>query len=183
MDDTRSALQFALELQDKMIEIQGDLQRLIRALADENSHESSLITAHEVEKTVILSNNSSLSLVDLDHGDYRFTKPRRVHLPDGSSKQVKAWKEVVVEIVGWMIGEGYIIDDVPVTKRRKYPLVSKVKDKLSKNHGNPESYIAEYESWWIDTWGNVNRKARNLIAICRSVDVDPSDFVVVLRQG
>lgn len=180
--DTKASLELALDLQEKVIEIQSDLQRLIRALADEGSSVIPEISGEVKDVSKQEKADKDLNLLDLDYGDFRFTKPSRVFLPDGSTNYVKTWKDAVVMIIGWMIEEGLVTKDEPSSTRRKYPIVSSNRMNLSQSHGNPESYIAKYENWWIDTWGNVNTKARNLIAICGSVGIDPSSFRVSLRQ-
>lgn len=176
---TKTALRLALELQQTMIELQGGLQNLIRLLAEEEPggvpdqpKDPSGGEAHE-----------GLTLVELDRGDFRYTKPAKVIFPDASIGLVRAWKEVVTKTIGWMIDKEIIREETPLTGKRKHPIVSKDRSNLSQTHGNPDTYIVKHGAWWIDTWGNVNRKARNLIAICESAETEPSAFRVVLRSG
>jgi hypothetical protein len=97
--------------------------------------------------------------------------------PDGNSKKVKNWKNVVVEILRWHIQNGFITGDTPPPgDRRKYPVVSRDKDALPPRQ---PSDIEQVDGWWVDTYGAVSKsKQRNLIDVCRSVGTDPGDFAV-----
>ena len=171
----------ALEIQEMVFELQREVQMLVRMLAVGNSVQVS--TAKSDPDLIQQGSNKKpgLTLFDIENGDYRYTKPSVVFLPDGSQEAVRSWKDVVLSIVGWMITSGRIKTAVPSGGRRRHPIVSQRASDLSQTHGNPASYLAQANGWWVDTWGNVNTKARNLIAICKDTDTDPSNFRVVIR--
>ena len=179
---SRTALSLALELQENCFELQRKLQQLVRQLAQNE--------AGYIQSDAIVPKDSSeglkpelgLTLLDLERGDFRYTKPSMVYYPDGSKAFVRTWKDVVIKFVHWGIERDLIEDDAPMMGRRSYPLVSRDRSKLSQTHGNPDNYLAQIDGWWFDTWGNVNTKARNLIALSKAMGTDPSEFRVELRS-
>jgi hypothetical protein len=173
-----TVLQLAMEAQESLIKAQADLQRLIKAMA-----KSGIDEGVPVRSSSMGSEGDGLTLIDLRKGDFRYTKPSILRLPHAPPMVVKTWKEVVEEIVGWLVDHGHVIKDSPLGGRRQVPVVSRDRMRLSQSHGNPDSYISRHDDWWIDTWGNVNTKARNLMAICESVGVDPAEFHVKLRTN
>ncbi len=178
----QAALALALELQENCFELQRKLQQLVRLLAEGEAGRGQLGSTAPGGSANSLEPNPGLTLFELEHGDFRYTKPATIYYPDGSHEFVRTWKDVVLKVVGWGLKKDLIRDDAPTEGRRRHPLVSRSKMNLSHTHGNPENDLAQIDGWWVDTWGNVNTKARNLIAVCRSTGTDPSKFRVVLRH-
>lgn len=172
----------ALEVQEDCFALQQRIQQLVRRLAESDLHTRPGDSTNLSDARQRLTPELGLTLFDLERGDFRYTKPAALYYPDGTQKAVRTWKEVVIAVVDWGLERGLIKDDAPMEGKRTYPLVSRSRSKLSQTHGNPDNYLSVVEGWWVDTWGNVNTKARNLIAICKDMGTDPSEFRVRLRS-
>ena len=107
------------------------------------------------------------------------TKPMTWHGPDGAKRDVSSWAEVIAATAEWLVSNGRVNGDMPPTGgMRKYPLISTNRNSLS--HSAQAKQVGE---WWVETWGNVNTKGRNLRRLLRSVGVNPAEFAVTLSSS
>ena len=179
----RKALTQAFEVQHRLNELQQKVQDLIKILTLEGDiqtdGEGSLAGQPPNGRG---ATEGELTLYELTKPEYKGRQRESLRCKNDPPVRVKDWKEVVVKIVMWHIQKGYITEDSPASWGSKYPIISRKREALSQTRGgDPKNYIVEKDGWYIDTWGNVNTRASNLIAICKDVGTDPNDFRVTLR--
>lgn len=112
-----------------------------------------------------------------DH-NLKGTKPLIWHAPKGAERDVSSWAEVFVATAEWLIDADRVNSDLPqIDGMRKHPLISTNRDLLS--HPGQAKQAGE---WWVETWGNVNTKGRNLRRLLRAAGADPAEFTVTLSN-
>jgi len=105
------------------------------------------------------------------------TKPQRWVDPRGDAKKVEHWADVVVCTAEWLVENGMVTDDQPpIMGLRRHPLLSRSREKLV----HPDVARQVCDDWWVETWGNVNTKARNLRRLLGSVGENSRDFKVII---
>ena len=125
----------------------------------------------DLHRTVTIDN------MVLDH-NLKGTKPLMWHGPEGAERDVSSWAEVILATAEWLIDAHRVNGDLPsVDGMRKHPLISTNRSMLS--HPTQAKQVGQ---WWVETWGNVNTKGRNLRRLLRSAGVDPVGFTVTLSN-
>jgi hypothetical protein len=105
----------------------------------------------------------------------RGSKPTFLYGPDGESEKLVHWSDVLTGVANWLVQNGHVTEDLPpITGYRRHPLISKDRAKLA----HPDVGREVHDGWWIETWGNVNTKGRNLRRLLLAADVDPTQFRV-----
>ena len=164
-----------LDLQDQLVRLQGTVQALSREL-----HVRPLQTSSS-DPAALRSDSSGpepRSLYEMLGSDFRFTRVVELHLGDTPAQPVRFWKEVVVEVAKWVLGEHAFSPDV------SNPVVARDRSTFPEHTPNPDSYLVEVGDLVVDTWGNVNTKVSNLIALCNAAGVDPQKVrVTVMRKA
>ena len=104
-------------------------------------------------------------------------KPRRWVGPKGETKEIEHWAEFVACAAEWLITTGLVAtDQPPIAGYRKHPLLSQSRQKL----GHPDPARRVGDGWWVETWGNINTKARNLRRLVLAVGFDPRGFRAIV---
>ncbi len=139
--------------------------------ADEQSE--ALVRAHEDDGTGRICSIDELVLDQTLRG----SKPTFLYGPDGKSEKLVHWSDLLSGVANWPSQNGHVTEDLPPTSGyRTHPLISKDRAKLS----HPDVAREVHNGWWVETWGNVNTKGRNLRRLLLAADVDPSQFRVAV---
>lgn len=183
--DTTEVLTSLFDVQRRLKEALAEVDGLVQSLAIGSSDGSTPARSNavKVESEGITRSSDAIKLHDLLDGAYSRKEPSQLRFPDGSTAEVKTWKDVMVKSVTWLITKGGLQEDAPPpTGRRRWCVVARSQEALSLSHRTPPTFISLKGGWWLDTWGQVNVKATRLIAICHSVGLDPSGFGVTLKE-
>ena len=133
--------------------------------------------ASSEDSQVDLHRKVTIDEMVLDH-NLKGTKPLIWHGPAGTERDVSSWAEVIVTTAEWLIDTDRVNGDLPsIDGMRKHPLISTDRRMLS--HPTQAKQVGQ---WWVETWGNVNTKGRNLRRLLRSAGVDPVGFTVTLSD-
>ena len=165
-----------LDLQDNLLRLQAGLQTLSRELYSEINPGS--VSNSPKLPTSVSASPTPLSLAELHQGDYRFTKPVYLIIGESPPEPIRFWKEIVVRLALWILKERELVGNI------ENSIIAKSKSAFPDHGGDPNSYLVQWENYWIDTWGNVNVKVTNLMTLCNAHGVDPTTIKLgVLRRN
>lgn len=101
--------------------------------------------------------------------------PCEVQFPDNSRHTITYWKDVVIEVVRWLLENDHLYPSLCPIKRKGRHLVA-----TSPFHASGTSFESPYQmdSLYIETHGVVSLKLRNINTIIEHVRQDPTQFKV-----
>lgn len=99
--------------------------------------------------------------------------PSEIWFPDNSHHTITYWKDVMVEVVRWLIENDHLYPSLCPIKRRRSYLVA-----TSPFHASGARFESPYQmdSLYIETHGVVGLKLRNIKTIIEHVHQDPAQF-------
>ena len=115
------------------------------------------------------------SLADLTPVQY--SKPEELRVPSGETVGVKSWKDLMTEIVKWLVTHDLLQDSRPVKAGGKYILAR------SPEHPNGKPFTAagRAEPWYVETSYGVGPLVKHTRTIIQTAGQSPGEFMVRVR--